>query len=184
MATDTFMGLGFPLFPKSGVEVAAQTDDILISWGVSATSQKAFDMKWFGGDASGASYLYFDASADEIATTKLDLKLNASAASTYLLWDVSANKLVSTGKVELYLKASAAGARLNFVPASNKLTLRASGAVRTFLDMGNSVAEPTTGSQGLLFMLRTSTTFRLGVCSTGTTKKYTTKFNYTKGSSS
>jgi len=54
--------------------IAAAADDSLIEIGDSASTQKSFDLKWYGGEASGASYLYFDASANLIYTTGVDLQ--------------------------------------------------------------------------------------------------------------
>jgi len=49
-------------------------DDKLIEFGDAAATQLSFDMKWYGNAAAGASYLYFDASADLIYTTGVDLQ--------------------------------------------------------------------------------------------------------------
>ena len=54
--------------------MAAAADDSLFEIGDSAETQKSFDLKWYGGTASGASYLYFDASADLIYTTGVDFQ--------------------------------------------------------------------------------------------------------------
>lgn len=58
--------------------IAAAADDTLIEIGDSAETQLSFDLKWYGGTASGASYLYFDASADLIYTTGVDLQFKDS----------------------------------------------------------------------------------------------------------
>jgi len=54
--------------------IAAAADDSLIEFGDAGTTQKSFDLKWYGNGASGADYLYFDASANLIYTTGVDLQ--------------------------------------------------------------------------------------------------------------
>ena len=56
------------------LQITAAADDTLISFGVAAATQKSLDMKWFGNEANGASFLYFDASANLIYTTGVDLQ--------------------------------------------------------------------------------------------------------------
>lgn len=58
--------------------VAAAADDSLIEIGDSAATQLSFDVKWYGGEASGASYLYSDASLKFLYTEDIDIKLNDS----------------------------------------------------------------------------------------------------------
>ena len=58
--------------------IAAAADDSVIEIGDSAETQLSFDLKWYGGTASGASYLYFDASADLIYTTGVDVQFKDS----------------------------------------------------------------------------------------------------------
>lgn len=55
--------------------VTPTADDTLIELADSATTQKSFDLKLYGGEASGASFLYFDASANLLYTTDIDLQL-------------------------------------------------------------------------------------------------------------
>lgn len=57
------------------LQVAAAADDTILSIGVSAETQKSFDLKWFANEASGASYLYCDASANLIYTTGVDIQI-------------------------------------------------------------------------------------------------------------
>lgn len=54
--------------------IATIADDKLIEIGDAATSQLSFDLKWYGNGASGADYLYFDASANLVYTTGIDLQ--------------------------------------------------------------------------------------------------------------
>jgi hypothetical protein len=54
--------------------VAAAADDEVIEIGDSAATQKSFDLKWYGNGANGADYLYFDASANLVYTTGVDLQ--------------------------------------------------------------------------------------------------------------
>lgn len=54
------------------VDVAA--DDTLIELGDSAATQLSLDLKWYGNEANGTSYVYFDASENLIYTTGIDLQ--------------------------------------------------------------------------------------------------------------
>ena len=54
--------------------IAAAADDSLIEIGDSAATQKSFDLKWYGNTANGADYLYFDASANLVYSTGVDLQ--------------------------------------------------------------------------------------------------------------
>lgn len=54
--------------------VNATTDDSVIEVGDAAATQKSFDVKWYGNQSNGASYLYFDASEDLVYTTGVDLQ--------------------------------------------------------------------------------------------------------------
>lgn len=54
--------------------VAAAADDSLIEIGDSAATQKSFDLKWYGNSANGADFLYFDASANLVYTTGIDIQ--------------------------------------------------------------------------------------------------------------
>ena len=54
--------------------VAAAADNSLIEIGDAAATQLSFDLKWYANEASGASFLYFDASANLIYTTGVDLQ--------------------------------------------------------------------------------------------------------------
>jgi len=56
------------------LQIGALADDTIITFGIAASTQKSFDITWFGHQASGASYLYFDASADSIYTTGIDVQ--------------------------------------------------------------------------------------------------------------
>jgi hypothetical protein len=46
--------------------ISAAADNSLIEIGDSASTQKSFDLKWYGDGASGVDYLYADASANKI----------------------------------------------------------------------------------------------------------------------
>jgi len=54
--------------------INAVADDTLVEIGDSAATQKSFDLKWYGNESNGASYLYADASANLIYTTDIDLQ--------------------------------------------------------------------------------------------------------------
>lgn len=58
--------------------ISAAADDSLIEIGDSAATQLSFDLKWYGNEANGASYLYADASANLIYTTGVDLQFKDS----------------------------------------------------------------------------------------------------------
>lgn len=63
--------------------VAAAADDTLIEIGDADATQKSFDLKWYGGTAAGASYLYFDASANVVYTTGIDLQFKDDDALVF-----------------------------------------------------------------------------------------------------
>jgi len=52
----------------------AIADDALIEIGDSSATQKSFDIKWYGNEANGASYLYLDASTNLVYTTDIDVQ--------------------------------------------------------------------------------------------------------------
>lgn len=76
----------------------ALADDTLIEIGDAATTQLSFDLKLYGGEASGASYLYFDASANLLYSTDIDLKLNDNDV---LNFGTNAGAGSATGDVQL-----------------------------------------------------------------------------------
>ena len=54
--------------------IEAAADDTVIEIGDSSAAQKSFDLKWYGNANNGADYLYFDASANLVYTTGIDLQ--------------------------------------------------------------------------------------------------------------
>lgn len=62
------------LWDGTNLIINAVADDTLIEIGDSAATQLSFDLKWYGNTANGADYLYFDASANLIYTTGVDLQ--------------------------------------------------------------------------------------------------------------
>jgi hypothetical protein len=62
------------LWDGTNLIINAVADDTLIEIGDSAATQLSFDLKWYGNEANGASYLYADASANLIYTTGVDLQ--------------------------------------------------------------------------------------------------------------
>lgn len=80
--------------------ISATADDTLIEIGDSALAQLSFDLKWYGHQASGASYLFFDASADLVYTTGIDLQFKdndilvigsgaGAAGDVQFVWDAT-----------------------------------------------------------------------------------------------
>ena len=63
------------LWDGTNLIISTIADDKIIEIGDSATTQLSFDLKWYGNAASGASYLYADASDDVIYTVGVDLWL-------------------------------------------------------------------------------------------------------------
>lgn len=85
--------------------VEALADDTIFNFGAPAATQKSFDIRWYGDQASGASYLYFDASADLVYTTGIDFQFKDNDVLAFgsgtdktgdvqITWD-SANLIIS-----------------------------------------------------------------------------------------
>jgi hypothetical protein len=53
---------------SAATTIKANADDDVLSLGISAATQKSFDLRWYGEGANGADYLYFDASANKVYT--------------------------------------------------------------------------------------------------------------------
>lgn len=70
----TVDGNQFKVIPKS--------DDTIIEVGDSATTQKSFDLKWYGNAASGAEYVGIDASASLFYTVGFTFAFGATAKVT------------------------------------------------------------------------------------------------------
>jgi len=75
--------------------MSAVADDSLWEIGDSGTTQKSFDLKWYAGENSGASYLYADASANLLYTTGVDLQFKDS---DYLVFGTGSG---ATGDVQV-----------------------------------------------------------------------------------
>lgn len=75
--------------------LTAAADDSLVEVGDSASTQKSFDLKWYANEASGASYLYADASANLLYTTGVDLQFKDD---DFLVFGTGAG---ATGDVQL-----------------------------------------------------------------------------------
>jgi hypothetical protein len=86
--------------------VSVAADDSLIEIGDSATTQLSTDVKWYANEASGASYAYFDASANLIYTTGVDLQFKdndvlafgtgaGAAGDISITWDAT-NLIIKT----------------------------------------------------------------------------------------
>lgn len=107
-------------------------------------------------DADGTELFYIDSNGDLNSVGKKDFDFAGSAAKG-VIWDASADRL----------------------------SMKNSGAGISKLNLGDCVTAPTTGVDvGDLFMIQSSAVFRLGVVTTGTTKLFAGKFQYTAGSSS
>ncbi len=76
------------------------TDDYLIEIADAAATQKSFDLKWYGNSAAGADFLYFDASANLIYSTGIDLQFKdndylvfgtgaGASGDVSILWDAT-----------------------------------------------------------------------------------------------
>ncbi len=76
--------------------IAAAADDSLIEVGDAAATQKSFDVKLYGAGANGADYLYFDASANLLYTTDVDVQLKDD---DYLVFGSGAG---ATGDVNIH----------------------------------------------------------------------------------
>lgn len=90
--------------------VTPLTDDTLIEIGDSAVSQVSWDLKWYANEASGASYLYADASANLLYTVGVDFQLkdndvlafgtgSSAAGDVSITWDAT-NLIIKTAADE------------------------------------------------------------------------------------
>jgi len=88
--------------------VSAAADDSLIEIGDSAATQKSFDVKIYGNEANGASYLYFDASANLLYTTGVDIQIkdndylvfgtgSGATGDVTIRWDTTDLDMAATG---------------------------------------------------------------------------------------
>jgi hypothetical protein len=88
-------------------------DDTIISFGVSAATQLSCDLLWIGNEANAANYLYFDASADLVYTTGIDLQFKdndflvfgtgaGATGDVTMVWDATDLKMVATGAAEAF----------------------------------------------------------------------------------
>ncbi len=91
------------LWDGTNLIVSTIADDKLIEIGDSATTQLSFDLKWYGGAASGASFLYADASVNLIYTTGIDVKL---IDDDHLLFGTTTGAGVATGDIDIYWDAT------------------------------------------------------------------------------
>jgi len=89
----TFEGLGLPNYPSANVTVDAGSDDLVWSWGRAAATQKSFDMRWYGDGASGATYLYWDASADTLIFYDGAIKFDGGGVANLITADAAASAL-------------------------------------------------------------------------------------------
>jgi len=103
--------------------IAAAADDSLIEVGDSAATQKSFDLKWYGNEANGASYLYADASANLIYTTGVDIQFkdndvlvfgtgSGATGDVQITYDANSLNIVATGASD-ELEIGATGHVLN-----------------------------------------------------------------------
>lgn len=131
--------------------ISAAADDSLIEIGDAAETQKSFDLKWYGGAASGASYLLADASDNLISTVGIALTLGGkltvgadaighdvqffgATPGCSMLWDESGNQLVITGSANVPgLKIDGAGS-VSDVAFAAAGTVWADGAAPAFVN--------------------------------------------------
>lgn len=76
-------------------QIACAADDTVFNIGIAAATQRSFDIRWYGNEANGASYLYADASANLIYTTGIDLQFKDN---DYLVFGSGAG---ATGDVQI-----------------------------------------------------------------------------------
>jgi hypothetical protein len=149
----------------------------------SLTASGKLDLVWYGTD-SGDS-LTFDASASNlIGSGNVDFQFYGTSASSYIKWDAGGDQLITSGKMNVDFEGSASSGLL-WEAGADTLLLRNSGTAPVKLNMGTNTTSPATGVDiGDLFILKTGSTYRLGVVTTGTTKAFVQKFQFTEGSSS
>lgn len=110
-------------------------DDTVISFGAAAATQKSFDLIWYGNEANGASSLTFDASANLIYTTGVDLQFKDN---DYLVFGSGAG---ATGDVtirwdatDLDMAATGASAAFNIGAADHVINTTFTGTVTVGVD--------------------------------------------------
>lgn len=81
--------------------LSSAADDSLIEIGDSAATQLSFDIKWYGDNANGASFMYFDASANLIYSTNIDMRFNSydylkfgTTDQVTIRWDADSSSFV------------------------------------------------------------------------------------------
>ena len=76
-------------------------DDTLIEFADAASTQKSFDLKWYGDDANGASYFGFDASANSLYTVGVDFLVDGYAYSkiTTTTENTAGNETISASEL-------------------------------------------------------------------------------------
>lgn len=90
----TWEGLALPIYPSANVTVDAGSDDLIWSWGRAATTQLSFDMRWYGNTASGADYMYWDASASTLILYKSAFKFDGGGIANLITVDAAASAFV------------------------------------------------------------------------------------------
>lgn len=115
--------------------MAAAADDSVFEIGDAAATQKSFDLKWYGNGANGADHLYFDASANLLYTTGVDLQFKDN---DYLVFGTGAG---ATGDVtirwdatDLDMAATGASAAFNIGAASHVLNTTVTGTLTVGVD--------------------------------------------------
>ncbi len=89
------------------LQIVPAADDTVFSFGKSAATQLAFDLKWIANEANAASYLYADASANLIYTTGVDLQFldndflvfgtgSGATGDVTIAWDATDLDMVAT----------------------------------------------------------------------------------------
>ena len=115
--------------------IEAAADDSLIEIGDSAVAQKSFDLKWYANEASGASYLYADASANLIYTTGVDLQFKDSDLLVFGTGAGAAGDIsIKWDATNLVMASVAAASQWNIGAAGNVINVTQHGTITAGVD--------------------------------------------------
>lgn len=91
--------------------VTAAADDSLIEIGDASGAQKSFDLKWYGNANAGADFVYFDASANLIYTTGVDVRFTDS---DFLIFGTGSDVTIAWDGTDLDILAAADDSVIKF----------------------------------------------------------------------